>query len=157
MEPKKENKTFFAKALAIIAGLALLMGNLETIQNFLCPNKKTCEEIVEKIRVKKVELENSDFQLLSEELINEIRQLVSKYFEVEDCNNPQTDSEINAIKLKLITLIDEDLNSLRKEFSEQIQSKLHSHIRLLDLICNLSNNCSEKEQSEIKELKKIIK
>ena len=157
MEPEKEKKTYFTKALAIIAGLALLLGNLETIQKFFCPNKETCEEVVKKIRVKKIELANSDFQLVSEELIKDIRQLVSKYYEVEDCKNLQADSEIDAIKLKLIALIDEDLNSLRKEISEPIKSKLHSHINLLDLICNLSKNCTEKEKEKIIELKTKIK
>ncbi|HNF41880.1 MAG TPA: hypothetical protein PLS40_12965 [Bacteroidia bacterium] len=157
MEQSKEKKSYVAQILAAIAAIALLLGNLETIENFFCPNKKECENAVEKIKIKKIELESADFQLINKNLIKELRDEISIYYQISDCKNSQTDEDIIKIKTKLISLIGEDLVSLKGEFNETIQANLHEHLNLLDLICNLSKICSEQETSQLIKLKSNIK
>ena len=155
MTNKKQKKGPIALLLVIIAAIAGLIANIETIENFIWPDKKTCDANENAISVATENLKNFNVVYFEQKTIDNVHEILKTYFEHESCKSESVDNDISEIKKQLDRMVGELLDSLSTDPDEKNKLKLNKCLEILKLACS-QGYCSEFEQKKIDDLIKII-
>lgn len=141
--------------LGVIAAVALLVTNIETIENFIWPDKKTCDVNKDAILVTVENLKGFDPVYFEQKTIDDIQPLLKTYFEHKPCKSKKVDKAIFEINNQLTRMVNELLDSLRLNPDEKNKSKLSKCLEILKFTCS-QEFCSDSDKNKIDELIKTI-
>jgi hypothetical protein len=153
-EPRKTTRVIVFVA-TLIAGIALFIQNIETIENYFYPDRKVCETNENAIVVAMKNLKTFNPVFFEQKTIDDVQVLLKAYFENKSCKSQNLDESITEIKDQLNRMVGELLASIRSDPSTENEAKLNKCLEILNLICS-QQNCSDAEQEKINELIKII-